>query len=387
MVRPLPDRMQKIPPDADLDVLFVEDEPDNRLVLMARFAGKLRCAAAADATQALALLETRRAAVLVSDQRMPGMSGIDLCERVRDRWPEMRRILLTADSERASAIDAINRGGVHHYVDKPWEPQQLDALLRAEIAEVRAGQAGRALRQAVLDRERLAAADAMRRELLHDLASATSVADLGYDAVADACAALPPTLSPDVLADLREGLAALRQGLDYMGKLQANLRAAVRTERAPRPERVGELIELGLRLSGAHRRGDIRRSGALDQSVFVDRVAVCRILANLLFNACEAAEDAGEPVRVEIEVALDTGAPGHEPRLCVAIEDHGPGIDPGAREQIFERGFTTRQQGNGLGLPLARDLARLEDGDLRLAAPIHGSGTRFELCLPLADEV
>ncbi|MCB9740658.1 MAG: response regulator [Deltaproteobacteria bacterium] len=379
--------MQQIAPDAELDVLFVEDEPDNRLVLMARFAAKLRCAAAADAAEALALLETRRVAVLVSDQRMPGMTGIDLCEQVRDRWPEMRRILLTADSERASAIDAINRGGVHHYVDKPWQPQRLDSLLRAEIAEVRAGQAGRALHQSFLDRERLAAADAMRRELLHDLASATSVADLGYDAVADACAALPPTLPPDVLADLREGLAALRQGLDYVGKLQADLRAAVRTERQPRQERVGELIELGLRLTGAHRRGDIRRSGALDRVIHVDRVAVCRILVNLLSNACEAAEGSGKPVRVEIEAIIDAAAPGHEPRMCVAVEDHGPGIDPAVRERIFDRGFTTRKQGNGLGLPLARDLARLEGGDLRLAPPIHGSGTRFELCLPLADEV
>lgn len=378
--------MQQDDQPSDLQVLFVEDEPDNRLVLLARFRDTLRCVAVASAAAALEVLATRPVAVVVSDQRMPSMTGIDLLEIVRERWPATRRILLTADTERASALDAINRGGVHAYLEKPWDPSALSALLRVSVAEVETERASVALRQALLERARLEAAEAMRRELLHDLAGAAGVADLGYDAVADVIVGLSDRMSPAERADAEEGLAALRQGLDYIGRMQAELRSAARDDRVPRREPVAELVQIALRLCGAAQRADVDVDVGDGLAVWVDRVSGCRILANLLYNAFEAAEAQGgrAQVRVVAVAAPAQHGVGGRQGVVISVSDSGPGIAADARERVFERGFTTRSAGTGLGLALSRDLARREGGDLRLVTDETCSGSRFELWLPMA---
>jgi nitrogen-specific signal transduction histidine kinase len=65
----------------------------------------------------------------------------------------------------------------------------------------------------------------------------------------------------------------------------------------------------------------------------------------------------------------------------VEVEDGGPGVPEDVRERIFEPFFTTREKGTGLGLPLARKIARAHDGDLTLGA--SGQRTLFRLSVPL----
>jgi thioredoxin reductase (NADPH) len=74
-------------------------------------------------------------ALIVSDQRMPGMTGVDLLERVQEIYPEARRVLLTAYADTEAAIRAINAARIHYYLTKPWDPPEerlypvLDDLL------------------------------------------------------------------------------------------------------------------------------------------------------------------------------------------------------------------------------------------------------------------
>jgi thioredoxin reductase (NADPH) len=75
-------------------------------------------------------------ALIVSDQRMPGMAGVDLLEKVQAIYPEARRVLLTAYADTEAAIRAINAARIHYYLTKPWDPPEerlypvLDDLLR-----------------------------------------------------------------------------------------------------------------------------------------------------------------------------------------------------------------------------------------------------------------
>jgi thioredoxin reductase (NADPH) len=75
-------------------------------------------------------------ALIVSDQRMPGMAGVDLLERVQEIFPKARRVLLTAYADTEAAIRAINAARIHYYLTKPWDPPEerlypvLDDLLR-----------------------------------------------------------------------------------------------------------------------------------------------------------------------------------------------------------------------------------------------------------------
>src|ERR1017187_1097157 len=63
-------------------------------------------------------------ALILSDQRMPGMTGVDFLERSREIYPEARRVLLTAYADTEAAIQAINTARIHYYLNKPWDPPE-----------------------------------------------------------------------------------------------------------------------------------------------------------------------------------------------------------------------------------------------------------------------
>ena len=86
----------------------------------------MRAASGQAALDTLAQLKTRQepVALLVSDQRMPGMTGVEFLERARELYPEARRVLLTAYADTEVAIRAINTARIHYYLTKPWDPPE-----------------------------------------------------------------------------------------------------------------------------------------------------------------------------------------------------------------------------------------------------------------------
>ena len=86
------------------------------------------------AAEALALLETTPVDLIISDMRMPEMDGAEFLSRVRARWPMSVRLLLTGYADMASTIDAINRGQIHRFISKPWDDEQLLAVVRDGLA-------------------------------------------------------------------------------------------------------------------------------------------------------------------------------------------------------------------------------------------------------------
>lgn len=81
--------------------------------------------------QALAVLERETVAVVVSDQRMPGMSGTELLRTVRERWPETARIILSGFAELSVVVAAINDGEINKFIAKPWNDDALRETVRA----------------------------------------------------------------------------------------------------------------------------------------------------------------------------------------------------------------------------------------------------------------
>jgi response regulator RpfG family c-di-GMP phosphodiesterase len=112
-------------------VLFVDDEV-NILKAVQRLLRHepLEVLCAARAQDALDLLGRHRAQVVVTDQRMPEMSGVDLLSAVRERHPDIVRMMLTGYTEMTIAVDAINRGEIFRLITKPWNDEELKATLR-----------------------------------------------------------------------------------------------------------------------------------------------------------------------------------------------------------------------------------------------------------------
>src|ERR1019366_7889081 len=86
----------------------------------------MRAASGQAALDTLAQLKTRQepVALLLSDQRMPGITGVDFLERSRELYPEARRVLPTAYADTEAAIRAINTARIHYYLNKPWDPPE-----------------------------------------------------------------------------------------------------------------------------------------------------------------------------------------------------------------------------------------------------------------------
>jgi len=112
-------------------LLAVDDEP-NVLAALRRLLRTTgwRILTAGHAEEALALLATQPVDAVLSDMRMPGMDGVQFLENVSQGWPRTARLLLTGQADLGSTIAAINRGGLHRYITKPWNDDELVLTLR-----------------------------------------------------------------------------------------------------------------------------------------------------------------------------------------------------------------------------------------------------------------
>src|SRR6185295_613609 len=136
-------------------VLYVDDEPNNLELLKLQFENTFRLSVAGNAGEALTILDREEVCVLLTDERMPGMSGIDLLASAVTKWPDTRRIIVSAYSDAPRLLQAINRGHAHDYVLKPWNQQELGACIERnlEIGERRRKLTAQAQTAALLERD------------------------------------------------------------------------------------------------------------------------------------------------------------------------------------------------------------------------------------------
>ena len=115
-------------------ILFVDDEERILTALKTIFRGKYHVLTAANGMEALDFIKRFKIPVVVSDQRMPGMLGVELLRRAREISPDSVRILLTGYSDLASIVGSINDGEVYRFISKPWDNQELQAVVNEAAA-------------------------------------------------------------------------------------------------------------------------------------------------------------------------------------------------------------------------------------------------------------
>jgi DNA-binding NtrC family response regulator len=111
-------------------ILVVDDEPEILFSLRGLLRTDFEVHTAESASEALELLKQREIHVVMTDQRMPQITGVELLGQVRGEWPDAIRIVFTGYADVRAVIDAINQGHVFRYITKPWDPEELRAVLR-----------------------------------------------------------------------------------------------------------------------------------------------------------------------------------------------------------------------------------------------------------------
>ena len=116
-------------------VLLVDDEERilRSLGLLLRM--QYQVFATSDGYEALDILKREKIHVLISDQRMPIMSGSELLRQARDTAPDTIRILLTGYADADAALASVNEGEIFRYITKPWGPMELRDTI-AQAAEI-----------------------------------------------------------------------------------------------------------------------------------------------------------------------------------------------------------------------------------------------------------
>jgi response regulator RpfG family c-di-GMP phosphodiesterase len=87
------------------------------------------------AAEAVALLAQHAVEIIMTDQRMPEITGVEMLQKIKSQYPEAIRILFTGYADLNSVIAAINQGHVYRYLSKPWQPEELEAVVADAAAE------------------------------------------------------------------------------------------------------------------------------------------------------------------------------------------------------------------------------------------------------------
>lgn len=129
-MRPSPRRVLDY---AEYPVLYVDDERENLRIFELTFGRSFSILTAASADEGLRVLNENPVALVLSDHRMPGMTGVEFLDRVRELDPHTIRMLVTAYGDTETLGQAINRSSIYKYVAKPWDPDQMELSLRRGI--------------------------------------------------------------------------------------------------------------------------------------------------------------------------------------------------------------------------------------------------------------
>lgn len=107
-------------------ILIIDDEVEITKALVRQFKRRYTVFSANSALEAMDILEKEDIQVVISDQRMPSMSGVEFFSNIKSKYPDIIKLILTGFTDINNVIDAINKGQVFRYITKPWNPEELD---------------------------------------------------------------------------------------------------------------------------------------------------------------------------------------------------------------------------------------------------------------------
>lgn len=371
-------------------LLVVDDEPDVVQSVQDLLRLNYRVLGATSAAEGMRLLEGDEVHIVMTDQRMPGMTGVEFLSKVRGEHPEAIRLLFTGYADIRAVIDAINQGNVFRYITKPWDPDELQSVIQQATTQY----------DLLVERKRLLAElqaknaelersaqlkDAFIKVASHELRTPLTIQQ-GLTELVMRDPKLDATLRGWLSGIQRAGQRLTHVTHQIIQMLRAGqFEGTLEVESTEIAALVREAAE-DLRPFVGQRRLELTLDLADDLgSLAVDAARIRDVLDNLLLNAIKFTPDGG---RITVRARRLPG------RLEVLVSDTGVGMDADNLAHLFEPFFTGldvsrhasgqfefNRKGLGLGLSLARAFAESHGGSLT-ATSAPGQGSIFTLSLP-----
>jgi two-component system, NtrC family, sensor kinase len=359
-------------------IIIVDDEPDNLAVLEALLDVDCEVHCANNGREALKLLDNLGdAELIITDQRMPGMTGVELLAKVRQWWPEVVQMVVTGYSDIGPILTALQDGSVYRFLLKPWEPEEIRAAVNGavQMKQMRIAlpsvvstllQKRDASRQAIdqlaktqdqlIAAERLATLGRITSGITHDIRNNLNV----MVAIAEAA----KEDSKDLI--LVDAASAAVDSLEAILCLVSDVHAFAR--KSPRDDERSQIdavsfMEETLRYFSFEtkerpRTVDIKIDPEVSE-LHIHRQRVRQALLALLRNAALALESNSKPIKLHCYAKEST--------VCIEVRDEGCGMDYATLEKAKAPFFTAfNPPGMGLGLEIARLVAEDHGGELVL---------------------
>lgn len=375
-------------------LLVVDDEPEVLHSVHDLFRLDYRVLTCQRGDEAVKILQAEGDVhVVMSDQRMPGMSGVEVLQNARKIRPEATRLLFTAYADIRAVIDAINQGCVFRYVTKPWDPEELETVVRQAVEQ----------HDLIVERDRLVAElQETNRRLVEAHRLKNAFIEVASHELNTPVAVV---LGMAQLWRITQGASAPAAEKNWVERIHnAGKRLAATVERMLKLARSDDLTrpldlhpteleplvrgvvtELGPFLRARGQEVELAFDADLGSAV-LDPGKIADALTNLVINAIKFTPDGGV-IRV---AARPEGAES----VRFEVADQGAGIDPVTRPYVFEpffTGFDTMhhssgefefgKRGIGLGLCLVKRFVALHGGEVDLSSA-PGAGSTFSFTLP-----
>jgi signal transduction histidine kinase len=376
-------------------ILIVDDERPNLTVLRNFLDSGYRVHEAQSGAEALEIAKGTELDVVITDQRMPEMTGIELLEALRDIKPDVAGIVLTGFTDPPALISAINRARVFRFLKKPWQPddileavrqasehvyqtraiQKLVSLLarRTEELDASLSQVKSTQRQ-LLHMERLGTMGRLASGVVHDLRNL--MVSLGY--VEGVLA--QRKIAPDVLESVQVGLQGVGNLVTTLEAMHAFARGgglSLDLAKIPGAAAVQDAVAISrMDLNFRMHKVAVNVAEGLP-AINGDRQKLTQVLVNLIRNALQAT-----PQWKHVSIGAARSGDG----IVYSVEDEGPGVPLELKENLFKPFVSTKgENGLGMGLYMAKLIIDSHQGEIAVLDRPQG-GARFEVKLHAAHE-
>lgn len=353
-------------------VLVVDDENGPRQALRMLLKENHTVHLASNAIEALQILGSEPIEVTITDVRMPGMSGVELLEAIRQTHPDLQVIILTGFGQLDTAMRAVEHGA-YAYTEKPFDNDALLNMVSGAMARYRSEHERRTYEYLALEANRFETLGRVISGMMHDMGSPLTVLGTHLELMEQGC---------EDEGQLKR-LKTMQAQVGHCSDMVRSTMGLVRQDTGSNTVlRLNNVVHSCIDVASPFiRENQVEVHLELSKSLPLiegDLVLLRQAILNLITNACQAMEKI-EGVR---ELRVRTWKEGGF--ACLSVQDTGPGVPVHLREKIFEPFFTTKgRSGTGLGMAVVSNVMRRLEGAVHLMS--GGEGAMFVLQFPARE--